>query len=491
MKQKRFSIRIKTALIVVTFSLILLAASMVYFSIVSSKNNENLYKKTATNLSATVSEVIDAEKVKSLRDQVKTIADASEYHPLSTEWGSDRWNEYIAQFNDIKNLPEYIALRSFLNTIAEANTDEINCIYLAYVDTVNENIVFTVDSENEDNPTFCPPGCIDPLEDANRNLLTDPTLGFPAYLSKTEKYGYLVIAGSPIYLGDEVVGYAMVDISMAVVRNSQKNNILNLFVYLMIMTIVLTAAALVGIHLIFIKPLKKLTEAANSYDINEIEKTHESFSKLKLKTKDELSELSSSIKKIENDVYTKIHEVNVKKAELSSSKEELQAMRALANKDALTGVRNNIAYKHVVSKMNESIAKGELDTFGVAMIDLNDLKKINDGYGHKHGDVALIKLTNVICTIFAHSPVFRTGGDEFVVIMKNTDYRNSDALIDEFNHKIEELVKDEELTPAERISASIGYSKFDPNTDETYEDVYRRADEAMYIRKRFMKSNKY
>lgn len=66
------------------------------------------------------------------------------------------------------------------------------------------------------------------------------------------------------------------------------------------------------------------------------------------------------------------------------------------------------------------------------MIDLNYLKLINDNFGHDKGNIAIKKICNIVCVTFKHSPVFRIGGDEFVVILENEDYDNIHTLIKQF-----------------------------------------------------------
>ena len=96
----------------------------------------------------------------------------------------------------------------------------------------------------------------------------------------------------------------------------------------------------------------------------------------------------------------------------------------------------------------------------------------------------------LVCEIFEHSPVFRIGGDEFIVVLKNRDYRNVDNLIEDFNNHLEGLLKDDTLQPWEQISAAIGYAKFDKTVDKTVEDVFKKADKAMYERKTSMKAER-
>ena len=66
---------------------------------------------------------------------------------------------------------------------------------------------------------------------------------------------------------------------------------------------------------------------------------------------------------------------------------------------------------------------GNLINFGIAMIDLNNLKVINDTYGYEEGNYAIKKLCEIVCSVFSHSLVFRIGGDEFVVILKGADQK--------------------------------------------------------------------
>ena len=124
------------------------------------------------------------------------------------------------------------------------------------------------------------------------------------------------------------------------------------------------------------------------------------------------------------------------------------------------------------------------------MIDLNFLKFINDTFGHEQGNLAIIGLTKLVCKIFAHSPVFRIGGDEFAVILKNDDYKNIKALEKTFNDRINELAADDALLPWEKISAALGYALFDPEKDKSTDDVFKRADQNMYERKKAMKAER-
>lgn len=157
----------------------------------------------------------------------------------------------------------------------------------------------------------------------------------------------------------------------------------------------------------------------------------------------------------------------------------------MQKKDALTGVRNKTAYDSEARRLEWGIADGKRE-FGLAMVDLNYLKRINDTFGHEHGDMAIKKLCYIICHVFKHSPVFRIGGDEFVIVLEKEDYFDIKHLVKRFNSQIETLVSDSNLEPWEQVSAAIGYALYEPS-DICVADVFRRADKNMYDRKNEMR----
>ena len=173
---------------------------------------------------------------------------------------------------------------------------------------------------------------------------------------------------------------------------------------------------------------------------------------------------------------------------LGEAQDKADALNELANKDALTGIRNKTAYDKEVRRIEWEMQEDSGKQFGIAMIDLNFLKRINDTYGHEQGNIAIKKLCHMVCAIFDHSPVFRIGGDEFVVVLENDDYANVDALVAEFNAKLDEMAQDASLEPWERLSAAVGVARYDAVTDSSVANVFKRADKAMYLRKKEMKA---
>ena len=94
----------------------------------------------------------------------------------------------------------------------------------------------------------------------------------------------------------------------------------------------------------------------------------------------------------------------------------------------------------------------------------------------------------MICATFKHSPVFRFGGDEFVVVLEGSDLENVDELVGKLEAEVNRNNQDKSLKPWERGNAAIGYAQY--SEGDSLEAVFKRADKAMYTRKMEMKSGK-
>ena len=467
---------------IVAFALALITVSVVIFSSRMTAKTDERYRSKANELAATVASTIDVDRFVRVKEKVEAIYNATEDKVMSDEWGSDAFNAYVERYASVEEDPDFIDLRVFMRGIQNVNL--VNCVYLSFIDPVDKKFVYVADSAIEDP---CPPGCIDELYEQNQAILTDPARGFPAYITDTEEYGWLVTAGAPIHgAKGQVIGYAMVDISMEEVRNEQRAEVWQLIGILLTVMVVLIVIGLIVIHFMIVKPIKILYSAATNFRFDD-NATITAFEKLKINTGDEIEVLSRSMKMMEEELnkrYAKLTEANEEIAETQNVAEQ---MTELANRDALTGVKNKTAYVDAAKRLQSEIDAGSAE-FGIAMIDMNGMKEINDTLGHDAGDAALRKLTSVICSTFSHSPVFRVGGDEFVVIIEKYDYRNSERLVNQFNSAIDEIKNDPYLAPGENITAAIGYAKYNSSVDNTVDNVLKRADNAMYARKRAMKA---
>ena len=158
----------------------------------------------------------------------------------------------------------------------------------------------------------------------------------------------------------------------------------------------------------------------------------------------------------------------------------LAKARIEANVDALTGVKNRHAYLMAEERLNAQISEDPERQFAVTILDVNDLKKINDRDGHNAGDQYLRDACRIICNVFRHSPVFRVGGDEFAVISQGEDYERIDELEEEMRRLNDEALR------SGGIVIACGMAKRGEET--TVAPVFETADQRMYENKNDLKS---
>ena len=157
--------------------------------------------------------------------------------------------------------------------------------------------------------------------------------------------------------------------------------------------------------------------------------------------------------------------------------DERDEARDAAFRDPLTGVKSKHAFAVAEGGMETRIIDGEVEEFGVIVCDVNGLKKINDTLGHKAGDEYIRSASVLLCDHFKHSPVFRVGGDEFVVLLEGRDFEARDEIMKNINEEIEGNIG------KGKVVISLGLAEFDREKDSSFHEVFKRADALMYDRK--------
>lgn len=159
----------------------------------------------------------------------------------------------------------------------------------------------------------------------------------------------------------------------------------------------------------------------------------------------------------------------------------LDYLHAQAYTDALTQLGNSAAYHEAVGGLSKRIEDGTAN-FHVIVFDINGLKDLNDNFGHDCGDIYIRGAASALMEGFESAHQYRIGGDEFVVIVEEQSQQHVRksllsvaAAIDAFNESTS--------YPAELV-VSQGAACFDSEKDATYDDVFSRADRAMYENKR-------
>ena len=162
--------------------------------------------------------------------------------------------------------------------------------------------------------------------------------------------------------------------------------------------------------------------------------------------------------------------------------EKLALVQNMAEVDALTGIKNKNAYKERENLMNQRIQDHRQPEFAIVVLDVNDLKKINDTEGHEAGDKYICDACEIICRTFKRSPVYRVGGDEFVVISQDEDYARSEELVDIIaKHNGEAVSKG-------GVIIACGMAKYDK--EDCVAEVFEAADKKMYENKKYLKMQK-
>ena len=235
----------------------------------------------------------------------------------------------------------------------------------------------------------------------------------------------------------------------------------SLVITLVLLLIVCIALAIIVTSNI-VRPLRKLTQEARKITQGDLDVNFD------LKSTDEVGVLASALSETAN-----------------SLKKHISIIDKMANHDAMTGVKNKRALEAYRQTLETEIAENRDIEFAILLFDFNGLKTANDLYGHKFGDDLIKMGSRLICNAFAHSPVFRFGGDEFIVVARNEDYRNREMLLEQFNRSIAEN-NDESMHNC--LSIAYGAAVYDKETDVGGDPVFARADEQMYQNKEKMKA---
>jgi len=169
--------------------------------------------------------------------------------------------------------------------------------------------------------------------------------------------------------------------------------------------------------------------------------------------------------------------------------EPMKAVESKAYRDELTGVRNKAAFVEHMHMLDADISEG-VGSFALLMVDINFLKRVNDNYGHERGDEYLCASVEAICSVFGHDRVYRTGGDEFVVLLERGTLTEAQELRAQFKAHMMRMAADEELPAWRKVSAAVGVAVYDAAQDRSVEDVLKRADAAMYEDKKAMKAER-
>lgn len=358
--------------------------------------------------------------------------------------------------------------------------------YLYYVVPTGEDrdMCFVLDAVREqDNEANLVLGIVDEQSITNHGKMWEAwdtgkaPSGYDTYDNEYGKtYGWYV----PLYINGEKLGLVCIEEEIADYNHAIFMNTMRQLTSIALILIITVIVTLLFIDRTYISKIRKLSHTVADYAKN---KDASVAAGIEFAGQDELSVLGNKASAMMLELDNYMRSLVATTEELSHTKEQVDIESELARKDALTGIRNRNAYEEEIKRLTWQLHEGKTK-FGFAVVDVNFLKRINDTYGHECGNITLKECCMLVCRVFTHSPVFRIGGDEFVVILENEDYDNIKNLVAEFNAAQNKKAD----APWKQVSAAIGYALYNSDRDDCVENVFSRADKAMYRRKREMKA---
>jgi diguanylate cyclase (GGDEF)-like protein len=175
-----------------------------------------------------------------------------------------------------------------------------------------------------------------------------------------------------------------------------------------------------------------------------------------------------------------VEEISLLRAKVARLQERVEQLDQLAHRDSLIDLPNRRGFMRELERLIARVDRYGLNA-AMLFVDLDGLKMINDTFGHRAGDEALIQVANLLASGVRHSDVVaRIGGDEFGILLESSD---EDAAHETANRLVNQIsdcdfMHDGEPLP---LSVAIGVGMIDAL--DTAEAVMERADEAMYRRK--------
>jgi len=174
--------------------------------------------------------------------------------------------------------------------------------------------------------------------------------------------------------------------------------------------------------------------------------------------------------------------ITVVSTDITRQKELELSLRSLSITDALTGLYNRRGLFALAEQQIRSVSRTQ-QWISVLYADLDNLKEINDKFGHQEGDAALTRAADILRTTFRESDIIaRIGGDEFVVLIVSDERRSSQFTFSRLQQNLD--IYNAGAKAAYNMSLSTGIAMYDPQHPVSFEVLLREADRFMYLHKK-------
>jgi diguanylate cyclase (GGDEF)-like protein len=220
-------------------------------------------------------------------------------------------------------------------------------------------------------------------------------------------------------------------------------------------------------------PLNELAKVVRKYAGGD------STARTNIKRQDEIGELAEAFNNMAGELANKHEQVVALNAELEERvAKRTRQLRELASREPLTGLYNRRYFNEVLANRFSEAARYGTD-MSCLMVDMDNFKQVNDKMGHQVGDELLILAAITIASqLRAADVAARFGGDEFVILLPQTDASRSQVLAERVAEKFAQDLA--EQMPQVTSTLSIGIASMSDTSPETPEDLLRAADQAMY-----------
>ncbi|NLD20228.1 MAG: EAL domain-containing protein [Clostridiales bacterium] len=170
-------------------------------------------------------------------------------------------------------------------------------------------------------------------------------------------------------------------------------------------------------------------------------------------------------------VYTILRDITDEKLKELAVKKQVEI-------DGMTGLYNKTTAESMISKQ---LSSSTMDSCALLLADLDNLKEINDTFGHNHGDQAIKLIADRLRSQFRKTDILgRIGGDEFVVLLENITEARLRSILMAFMHKLSSIRIDEKIEYPLHGSVGIALG----TSGDTYNSLFEKADKALYHVKR-------
>jgi len=225
-------------------------------------------------------------------------------------------------------------------------------------------------------------------------------------------------------------------------------------------------------------PILLLTKRADQIANGKLEDTKENF---QINSNDEVGLLTKSFMQMSQKLQKSYSELKTLNETLEKKVEErTHELKQLSITDPITKLYNR-RYFTTASNDILSIAKRQKEKLSLIIIDIDKFKNINDTYGHKVGDDVLIEFANILKSTQRKSDITcRFGGEEFVILLPETDIELATEVAQNLRKKTENLSINLDESRSIKFTISLGISNVDIENEKNIELALHRADNALY-----------